>query len=114
MEPGQHVDYDISSGEIASSKGNTNKYIAWKDGKLVFDNEPITGVTKKLSRMFNVDIVIADEVKDYTYTVTFADESLFFILDLMKETTPINYTVAQRNKLPDGTYSKLKIKIEKR
>ncbi|MDX8339373.1 FecR domain-containing protein [Draconibacterium sp. IB214405] len=114
MQPGQHVDYNISSGEMESTSGNIDKYIAWKDGKLVFDNEPIKGVASKLSRMFNVDIFVAEELTDLSYTVTFIDEPLFFILDLMTETTPITYTVSSRNKLPDGTYTKQQINIQKR
>ena len=114
IKPGQHVEYNIHSGKVGPTTGNIEKYIAWKDDKLVFDNEPITGVAVKLSRMFNVDIQVAENIKDLTYTVTFVDEPLFLILDLMTETTPIKYTVSQRKKLPDGTYSKQQIKIEKR
>ncbi len=114
MLPGQHVDYNSKSGTASSSKGNIEKYIAWKDGKLVFDNEPICGVAQKLSRMFNVDIEVAEDALDYSYTVTFVDEPLFLILDLMTETTPVTYKTFPRNKLPDGTYSKQKIRIAKR
>ncbi|MFV0593927.1 MAG: FecR family protein [Draconibacterium sp.] len=114
MIPDQHVSFHIDSRETSSSVGNINKYIAWKDGKLVFDNEPITNVAMKLSRMFDVDILVAEDAKDLTYTVTLADESLIFILDLMKEITPIKYTVFKRKKLSGGTYSKQQIKIERR
>lgn len=113
MQPGQHVNYETESGEIESTLGNIDKYIAWKDGKLVFDNASIKEVTVQLSRMFNVDIKVAENISDLTYTVTFIDEPLFFILDLMTETTPIKYTVSERTKLSDGTYSKQKISIER-
>ena len=114
MEPGQHVAYNLRSGKTISSKGRIDKYIAWKDGKLVFDNEPITKVAEKLSRMFNVDIEVVGNAKDYTYTVTFVNDPLFLILDLMTETTPISYKVFPRKKLVDGTYSKQRIRIKKR
>jgi ferric-dicitrate binding protein FerR (iron transport regulator) len=114
MKPGQHVAYNTQSGDIYSTVGDVEKYIAWKDGKLVFDNEPITGVAKKLSRMFNVDIILDEDVKDLTYTVTFIDEPLFFILDLMAGVTPIKYSASDREKLSNGTYSKQKIKIERK
>ncbi len=114
MVPGQHVAYNIKSGKITSSKGSVDKYIAWKNGKLVFDNDPITDVAERLSRMFNVDIEIADNVRDNTYTVTFVEEPLFLILDLMTETTPVTYKAFPRKKLSDGSYSKQRIRIEKR
>lgn len=114
MEPEQHVAYNLKSGKIHSTKGNITKYIAWKDGKLVFDNEPITGVAKKLSRMFNVDIEVADNIKDYTYTVTLVNDPLLLILDLMTEVTNVSYKTFPRKKLADGTFSKQRIRIEKR
>ncbi len=114
MVPGQHVAYNLNSGEIASGKGSSKKYIAWKDGKMVFDNTPITEVTHELSRKYNVDIEVEHDLKYLTYTVTFVDDPLFLILDLMKETTPITYKRLPREKLPDGSFSKQKIRIQKR
>jgi len=114
MMPGQNVTYNLNSENAVSTEVNINKYIAWKDGKMVFDNTPITEVAKELSRKFNVDIEIADEISELTYTVTFVNDPLFLILDLMTETTPISYKRFPRAKLSDGTFSKLKIKIEKR
>lgn len=114
MVPGHHVSYNLKSRKVTSSKGNTDKYTAWKDGKLVFDNEPITRVAEKLSRKFYVDIEVAENIKDYSYTVTFVDDPLFLILDLMTEVTDISYKAFPRKKLADGTFSKQKIRIEKR
>ncbi len=114
MKPGHHVYYDRETGAISCIKGSVEKYVAWKDGKLVFEDASITVVAEKLNRMFNVDIEVADNVKEYIYTVTFADEPLFQILDLMTIATPISYKAEPRKKLPDGTFSKQKIKIEKR
>ncbi|SHF90721.1 FecR family protein [Mariniphaga anaerophila] len=114
MLPGQHVAYDTETDRVMSTTGNIDEYISWKEGKLVFDNTPIIDVTEKLGRMFNVDIQVAEEVRDLTYTVTFTDDPLFLILDLMTETTPITYTRLPRKKLPDGTFTKQKIWIDKR
>ncbi len=113
MEPRQHVSYNINTGKIISTKGDVAKYIDWIDGKLVFDNEPITKVVQRLERMFNVDIEVADDIKDYTYTVTFVNESLNQILDLMTKVTPITYEITERKKLADGTFSQQKIIIKK-
>ncbi len=114
MVPGQHSSYNLNSGIITSSEGNIDKYVAWKDGKLVFDNDPITKVAEKLGRMFNVEIEIADNAKYLSYTVTFFNDPLYLILDLMTETTPIKYKTLPRKRQADGTFSKQKIKIEKR
>jgi ferric-dicitrate binding protein FerR (iron transport regulator) len=112
--PGQHIVYHKETGKVISTQGNIEKYISWKDGRLIFDNESITNIAECLERMFNVDIEIANEIKDYTYTVTFIDEPFFQILDLMKIATPVEYKAQTRKKLPDGSYSRQKIVIYKR
>src|SRR5680860_577249 len=114
MEPGQHVNYNLKTGVVSCTKGSVEKYIAWKDGKMVFEDTPITRIAERLSRMFIVDIEVADDIKDYIYTVTFVDEPLFQILDLMTIATPVSYKTLPRKKLPDGTFTKQKIIIEKK
>jgi ferric-dicitrate binding protein FerR (iron transport regulator) len=114
MTPGQHVGYNIQTNDISSTEGDIQKYILWTEGKLIFEDTPILEVTARLSRMFNVDFEVKDEIKDYIYTVTFIDEPLCQILDLMTIATPIFTKTLPRQKLPDGTFSKPKIIMEKR
>jgi transmembrane sensor len=114
MEPGQHLKYNTNAETKSCNKGNVEKYIGWKDGKLIFEDTPLPQVAERLSRMFNVNIEVTNEVKNYIYTVTFIDEPLFQILDLMTIATPVVYKTSPRKKLPDGTFSKQKIIIEKR
>ena len=114
MVPGQHVDFNTQSGEVYSTEGDVEKYISWTQGKQIFEDAPISNVTQRLSRMYNVDFAIAENVKDYIYTVTFVDEPLYQILDLMTIATPIKYNIVARNKLSDGSFSKQKIVIEKK
>lgn len=114
MKPGQHVIFNSKTGKIKSDVGDVNKFIAWKEGKLVFDNDSIEQVAQRLSRMFNVDIQVENEVKEYKYTVTFVDEPLFQILELLTVATPIDYRALPRTKNPDGTFSKQKIIIKRK
>jgi len=112
MNPSQHVRYYPNSGKIISTEGDIEKYISWKEGRLIFKNEPIEQIANKLNRWYNVEIEFeTDEVKDLTYTATFVDETLFQILDLMQLATPIRYKVIPRTKLEGGTFSKQKIII---
>jgi transmembrane sensor len=113
MVPGQHVEYHPETEKITSSIGKVEKYIAWMEGKIVFDNDPISKVTEVLEKMFHVDFEVADDVKYLSYTVTFYNDPLHLILELMTETTPITYKYVPRKRLPDGSYSKQKIKIYK-
>ena len=114
MIPGQHVSFNLKTTQIQSTQGKVEKYISWTVGKLIFEDTPMPQVTERLSRMFNVDFQVKDELKDYIYTVTLEDESLSQILDLMTIATPVVYKMLPRNKLPDDSYSKQKITIDKR
>lgn len=113
LSPGQHIEYNALNGDISSTIGKVEKYISWTDGKLIFIDTPILQVAERLSRMFNVDFQVKDELKDYIYTVTLEDESLSQILDLMTIATPVVYKTLPRKKLPDGTFSKQIIIMEK-
>ena len=115
MLPGQHVVYNTEIGDVTSTKGDIEKYISWKDGKLIFKNESIVQITNRLSRWYSVEFRFADEAaKEFTYTATFVDEPLYQILDLLEIATPIRYKALSREKLPDGTWSKQQIIIETR
>jgi transmembrane sensor len=114
MKPGLHVNYNLKSGSVSRTEENIEKYISWIDGKLIFENTPILQVIEKLSIMFNVDFEVKDEIKGYKYTVTLTDDPLYQILDLMTIATPISYRTLPRKKLPDGTYSRQRIILEKR
>jgi transmembrane sensor len=114
MLPGEHISYNANRGTMIRSKGKIEKYISWKDGKLIFEDTPIIKVAERLSRIYNVEITVNENIGDYIYTATFIDEPLFQILDLMTIVTPVKYTFNKRSKMPDGTFSKLKITLEKR
>lgn len=112
MEMNQHLTYEKSTGEVRVKIEDTYKYISWKEGKLIFRNEPLTDVAKKISQIFNIDIEIrGKEIENYTFRATFQDESLAEILKLLKLSSPINYTEVKRNPLPDGSFPRKKVII---
>lgn len=113
MVPNQHIKFNKRNGKIRCYKGNVEKYTAWRDGRLILDNDPIDVIANKLARWYNVEIVFANnKVKKYTYTGTFVDETIIQILDLMTIATPITYTSTTREKQDSGIYSKQKIIID--
>ncbi len=115
LVPNQRAAYNNKNNQLIIDNVCVEKYTAWKDGILMFVNDPMPEVTKKLSRWFNVDIVLEDnELEDYIYKATFKDESLAQVLELLKLSAPIEYTVKPRGPLPDGRYSKKKVIIRKR
>lgn len=112
MRPGQHLYYDTHIGEGEITEGNIDVYIAWKNGEVIFDDTPIREVAKRLSRMYNVDIKVSEDIDDFTYTVKFKDLPLAEVLDLMCIATPVRYSILPRQKLPDGSYTQRKVIIK--
>ena len=112
LNPNQHLNYNKQTNIKSIIDEDVYKFISWKDGKLIFRNEPLGEVIRKLSQVFNVDIEIkGTTIKDYRYRATFQDESFEEILKLLKLSSPINFTEINRDPLPDGSFPKKKVII---
>jgi len=113
MKPGSHLKFMQNKNTYHCDSVDPGKYISWKDGVLIFKNDPLQEITSRLGRWYNVEFVFRNEsVKEFPYTATFVDETLPQILDLLKLATPIRYEMTSRIKLPDGTFSKPKVFID--
>jgi len=112
LQPNQHMTYDTLTNHVAILTEDTYKYIAWKDGKLVFRNDKISEVARRISLQYNVDIEIkGDKIKQYRYRATFENEPLSELLRLLKISSPIGYREVKPQIMSDGTFSRRKIII---
>jgi len=115
MHPGQRAVYKEEFQKVCTEEVNPEKYIAWLDGNLIFRNDPMEDVARRLSRWFNVEIVINDpEIKSYAYKATFRNENLSQVLSLLKISAPIDYKITGNKLLPNGEYSKQKVYLMKK
>jgi len=68
---------------------DVKNYTLWRNGIIVFDNEPFERMVNVLERWYDVDFVIDEKVNSkYNYTMTITEESLEEVLQLIKRTTP--------------------------
>lgn len=112
LQPNQHMTYDTLSGNVNIQTEDTYKHFAWKDGKLVFRNDNISEVARRISLQYNIDIEIkGDEIKKYRYRATFENEPLGELLRLLKISSQIDYQEIKPEELPDGSFSRRKIII---
>ncbi len=115
MEPGQHFVLDAATNQSSLKTEELTKYVSWKEGKLIFKDDHLDKVAEQLSRWFDVKIILSDvKLKDLTCTGTFINETLPQVLDMLEFVTPISYTVSERGKMPNGTFSKKEIIIFKK
>jgi ferric-dicitrate binding protein FerR (iron transport regulator) len=114
LKPGELARYDQIDNSLKIKKVHTDKYTSWINGKLIFRDDPMEDVVRRLNHWFNVQIEVADpEILDYVYTATFTEESIDQILELLTMSAPISYQVIQREKKGD-VFSAKRIILKKR
>lgn len=112
LQPGQRMGYNTQSLRYQVEEVDTYKWCAWKDGKLIFRDEPLKDVFRKIGHIYNTDIVVKDEeLARHLYRATFQKESLNEILRLMKLTIPMTYVEKNSTVGPDGTFSRRYIEV---
>jgi len=115
LHPGQRAVYKQDIRKVYAEKVDVDKYIAWRDGNLIFRNDNMEDVVKRLSRWFNIEIVIKDpEILSYIYKASFRNENLTQVLNLLKLSAPIDYQIIGNKLLPNGEYTKQKVYLMKK
>jgi transmembrane sensor len=68
--------------------------IAWKENKLIFKRAELENMAVTLERKYNIAIYFeSEEVKKFRFTGTLEDETLQQVLDVIKLTAPIDYSL---------------------
>lgn len=112
LKPNQVLTYEKERTALKITNDNVYKCYAWKDGKLVFRNDPFEEVARRISIQYNVDIELkGQKIKQYRYRATFNNETLDELLRLLKLSSPFSYRQVQSEHMPDGTFSRKKIII---
>ncbi|MDY8135801.1 FecR family protein [Aquimarina sp. 2201CG5-10] len=92
LQPSQRAVFEKAKKNLKVDKVEPNSIIAWKQGKLIFDQTPLKQVVLDLNRKYNKEFVIeSDTLFRYKYTGTFDNLSLEEVLKLLKVSSPINY-----------------------
>ena len=110
MAPNQQLTLNIEKQTITKAEVEASQYSTWKEGKLVFRNENMQQVARRLSRWYNAEVIIDDRMLDtYTFHATFADEPLDEVLKLLSITTPLSFKEEKRESNQQGVFQKRKI-----
>jgi ferric-dicitrate binding protein FerR (iron transport regulator) len=84
---------------LVSPEVDIELHIAWKDDRLIFQSETFENICYKLERWYDVKIHVRNEdLMKYRYTGKFVHkETINQVLEILKLTTPINYTFKQND-----------------
>jgi len=100
------------NNQVTKSNVNIQNYISWKSGHLMFINDNLDEVVRKLSRYYHVDIEVKQGVsRTQQFRAIMQNESLEEILRYMKLTMDIDYVIHERMASDDDFISKRKIII---
>ena len=111
LKPSDRAIFNTDKQSIKiTAEEDLDKFIGWKDGKLVFFNDPINIVSDKLGNWYNVTVKICNkDLKQYRFTATFTDEPIEQVLDLLSKSSPLKYRIKRAERLADHSYSKREI-----
>jgi ferric-dicitrate binding protein FerR (iron transport regulator) len=72
----------------------TKRYKAWTDGELIFDNDRMEEIIRRLEHFYNVKIIVEDsEIYSYGFTASLANCSIEQIMEYIKFSSPIEYKI---------------------
>ncbi len=106
VNPNEMVRIDKVSGSLKKTKVNIEEKTGWKEGLLIFRNTPLEEALKKISKRYNVEVILHKETNtDYRIRATFSSETLFQVMDILKMAAPISWSEKEREQSPDLSYS---------
>lgn len=101
LKPGQQAVY--TGSRLAVVPVETADVMAWKNGKIFFDNESLEHIMRKVSRWYDVDVIYHGDVKQRTFQgVLSRTKNLSSILDFFKRAGNLNYTIKGKTVIIDG------------
>lgn len=106
LQPSEKYTFNTGSGqEQIEMVTNTFKDIAWIEGKLMFDDDPMTEVISRIEKWYNVEIEYDEGfLSDYFFTATFHHETLPQVLDLISLAVPVEVYSNGWEKNPDNSF----------
>lgn len=112
LKPGSRIVLAKTSSRLQQSETDPYKWYAWKDGRLIFRDDPLGYVFKRLNQTFNVNIVIKDsELAAQKYRATFTNESLEEIMRMLLISAPIRFEEMERSATNGEYQSKRTIEV---
>lgn len=101
IKPGISASYNKNTNQISSKKVDINNYFSWKQGLFIFKKDDLGHIMKRLSRYYNVEIIVKDQqLAKQTFTGSLdLKDNINDVLEAIKETTNLEYTKTSQTKI---------------
>ena len=107
LQPDQMIELNTKKNTVHIKQVNTELYTAWKDGKVIFRDETLGEITKKLEHIYHVKFIYKDLelAEKYRFSGTFHREtSIGEVITMLKISIPMNVTREEKFPEPDIIY----------
>lgn len=93
LNPNESVIMNKRTGLMKKQSKNTESSNAWARNELMFDEELLPDIAKQLTRSFNVQVSVADSLKNRRFygCFTITGNTIEKVLSTMSETKQMNY-----------------------
>jgi len=103
LKPNEQAIFSHASELLTRSQVNASKYTSWTDGKLVFEDAPVSEVLNSLERWYGVNIHVKDDgAMSCALTARIDKEPLRETLELLKSITGVNYRISGNDVFVEG------------
>ncbi len=110
--PSERLVMNRVTNSLTKSTVNIQNFTSWKTGKLIFLNDDLNEVVRKISRFYNVDFEVKANVnRKQLFRAILEEENLEEVLRYMKLTMSIDYVIQERKQSQDSTITKRKVII---
>jgi ferric-dicitrate binding protein FerR (iron transport regulator) len=110
--PNERLVFHNAKGSAEKSVVAVQNYTSWKTGKLIFQNDNLDEVARKLSRFYNVGFTIGANVnRSQSFRAIMEKENLEEVLRYMKLTMSIDYNIRERKTNDEGLVTRREVLI---
>ena len=98
LEPGTQCVTDTTTCNTSIQEVDVNNYIAWKEGRFIFDDMSLELIMCQLQRWYDIDVFYQNQtIKKHKFRgVINKDMSIEKVLDMISEATDIRFSVKNR------------------
>lgn len=88
---------------ILESEIVTDDFTSWRDGKLMFDDQPLSIIIDELERWYNVSITVEDEASlSCRFSAKINNKTLEEVMELFKASEGVDYSIEGKQVLIKG------------
>ncbi|MDR1738453.1 MAG: DUF4974 domain-containing protein [Candidatus Symbiothrix sp.] len=95
LNPNEQANFNIDDNTLqVSNIDDAKRIIGWMNNQLYFENAPLDEIAARLSRIYNVNIIISSEkLRTLRFSGTIGNNSLESIFRIISLTAPVRYEI---------------------